>query len=100
MRSRDGTFRRLGLLVVAAGAAHGLGAGLAENLLGAGHLTYDGGKGFDSMRRQDLGVFAGRPGVAADIGFIGYFADGRICDLSGRVQGREFARLSTTDRMP
>jgi hypothetical protein len=47
---------------------------------------------------QHLDVLQGKLGVAADIGFFGYFSKANICDLSGLVNGREFARLTPRQR--
>jgi hypothetical protein len=53
---------------------------------------------FDTLRRQPLDRLAGQPGVAADVGFIGYFSQGDICDLAGLVNGRTAAALSNSAR--
>ena len=53
---------------------------------------------YSDMREQNLGRLSGLPGVAFDIGFVGYFTRGAICDLSGLVNGREAARLSVNER--
>ena len=50
------------------------------------------------MRSQHLQVFAGRSGVAADIGFISYFSGASICDMKGLVNGRQFAAASADER--
>jgi len=60
-------------------------------------LTHRG----DTMRefqQQHLEVLRDRQGVSADIGYIGYFSEARICDLSGLVNGRAAARLTNAER--
>ncbi len=60
-------------------------------------LTHRG----DTMRefqQQHLEVLRDRQGVSADIGYIGYFSQARICDLSGLVNGRAAARLTNAER--
>ena len=37
-------------------------------------------------------------GVAADVGYIGYFSQAPICDTGGLVDGREFAKMTTAQR--
>ncbi len=53
---------------------------------------------FEMMRNAGLDRYRNDTIVASDVGFIGYFSRGNICDLSGLVGGRELARLSTTQR--
>ncbi|MGI8771701.1 MAG: hypothetical protein ACR2JE_09710 [Acidobacteriaceae bacterium] len=52
-----------------------------------------------AMRRQPLSLLAGQTGIAADVGFIGYFSQANICDLSGLVNGRTAARMSPEMRV-
>jgi hypothetical protein len=47
---------------------------------------------------RHLDVLQGKLGVAADVGVIGYFTKANICDLSGLIDGREFARLTSQQR--
>lgn len=48
---------------------------------------------------QDLAsVLRGQLGVAADVGYISYFSQGTICDLSGLVNGPAAAALSSRQR--
>jgi hypothetical protein len=51
------------------------------------------------MRSQDLSFLKGRRGLAFDIGFISYFSQGNICDVSGLVNGRAFAQATFPERM-
>ena len=37
--------------------------------------------------------------MASNIGFVGYFTAARICDLSGLVNGRDFARRPPAERL-
>ncbi|HOW51079.1 MAG TPA: hypothetical protein PLV42_03420 [bacterium] len=37
--------------------------------------------------------FNGRPAIASDIGYFGYFSKAKVCDLAGLVNGYEMARL-------
>lgn len=48
---------------------------------------------------RHLDVLQGKLGVAADVGVIGYFSKANICDVSGLVDGRQFARLTSHERM-
>jgi hypothetical protein len=48
---------------------------------------------------RHLDVLQGKLGVAADVGVIGYFSKANICDLSGLVDGRPFARLTSQERL-
>ena len=67
-----------------------------------GHLVKrivdDRSGAYADMRSQKLDRLADLPGVAFDIGFVGYFTDGAICDLNGLVNGPEAARLSEDER--
>jgi hypothetical protein len=48
---------------------------------------------------QDLAsALHGQLGVAADVGYISYFSQGMICDLSGLVNGPAAAALSSRQR--
>ena len=42
--------------------------------------------------------FEGKPGIAVDVGLIGYFSRADICDLAGLVNGRERARQTNAER--
>jgi hypothetical protein len=53
-------------------------------------------KAFEADR---LEVLAGKSGIASDVGYIGYFSRGEICDLSGLVNGRAAARLTYEQRL-
>jgi hypothetical protein len=48
---------------------------------------------------RHLDVLQGKLGVAADVGIIGYFSKANICDVSGLVNGRDFARLNSRERL-
>ena len=54
---------------------------------------------FLTLRRGHLEQLRGRILVAKDIGFVAYFSDANVCDLSGLVNGREVAKLSPDQRM-
>jgi hypothetical protein len=43
--------------------------------------------------------FHGKPGIAVDVGLIGYFSRADICDLAGLVNGREKARETPAQRI-
>jgi hypothetical protein len=51
---------------------------------------------FESQR---LNVLRARRGVAADIGYIGYFTRADLCDLSGLVNGRAAGSRSSQERV-
>lgn len=46
-----------------------------------------------------LDRFAGKPGIAVDVGLIGYFSRADICDLAGLVNGREKAGETPAERV-
>jgi hypothetical protein len=52
-----------------------------------------------SVPHRHLDVLQGKRGIAADVGIIGYFSKANICDISGLVDGRDFARLNSQERM-
>lgn len=52
-----------------------------------------------AMRQSHLERLAGIGGIAWDIGFIGYFSRGTVCDPNGLVHGREVARLDAEARL-
>lgn len=54
---------------------------------------------FERFRELDLSDLRGRPGIAWDVGMIGYFSDGLILDGNGLVNGRRIARASVHDRL-
>jgi hypothetical protein len=43
--------------------------------------------------------FEGKPGIAVEVGLIGYFSRADICDLAGLVNGREKARETADERI-
>lgn len=53
---------------------------------------------YTAMRGQPLAMLAGQTGIAADVGFIGYFSRANICDLNGLVNGRTAALLDSGTR--
>ena len=46
----------------------------------------------DTFRHQDLEGLRGRLGIAEDVGFVGYFTEGDLCDPYGLVNGRAAAK--------
>jgi hypothetical protein len=52
-----------------------------------------------SVPHRHLDVLQGKLGIAADVGVIGFFSKANICDISGLVDGRQFARLTSQQRM-
>jgi hypothetical protein len=52
-----------------------------------------------TVPHRHLDVLQGKLGIAADVGVIGYFSRANICDISGLVDGRDFARLTAQQRM-
>ena len=61
-------------------------------------IVSDRAQAYTDMRTQGLDRLSGLPGVAFDIGFVSYFTEGAICDLSGLVNGPEMASLSEDGR--
>src|SRR5689334_846381 len=53
---------------------------------------------FLQMRSAHLERLAATEGMAADVGFVGWFTQARICDMAGLVNGRPFAALSRETR--
>ncbi|MHB1021998.1 MAG: hypothetical protein ACYC46_05295 [Acidobacteriaceae bacterium] len=53
---------------------------------------------YQLMQSSHLDVLRGEPGVAQDIGFIGYFSQADICDLAGLVNGRVVAKMDPERR--
>ncbi|MBS1799177.1 MAG: hypothetical protein JSS95_05060 [Acidobacteria bacterium] len=53
---------------------------------------------FLKMRQEDLSRFSNSTIIAGDVGFIGYFTQGTICDTEGLVNGRNVAELSILQR--
>jgi hypothetical protein len=54
---------------------------------------------YQTFTHSNLAALQGRPGVAWDIGFIGYFSGGTIWDVHGLVNGRELAKLTDKQRL-
>ena len=52
---------------------------------------------FIRMRDSDFHQLQGKVVIAGDVGFIGYFTGGQVCDLDGLVNGRSAAQ-STPDQ--
>jgi len=61
-------------------------------------LSVDRAKAYHDMRAQRLERLEGQPGVAYDIGFISYFSRCDLCDMTGLVGGRDFAKKSWSQR--
>jgi hypothetical protein len=53
---------------------------------------------FLKMRATDFHQFQGKVVLAGDIGFIGYFTAGQVCDLDGLVNGRTAAQATPDQR--
>ena len=53
---------------------------------------------FLKMQDEDLREFQGKVVIAGDIGFIGYFTGGQVCDLNGLVNGRAAAEATRDQR--
>jgi hypothetical protein len=62
------------------------------------HITAERSRAFVAMRAQNLERLASGIGIAADIGMVGWFTHAEICDLSGLVEGSEWAHLSPDER--
>lgn len=54
---------------------------------------------FVEMRDDQLQQYAGQDIVAGDVGFIGYFTRGTICDIDGLVNGRAAAERGRAKRI-
>jgi hypothetical protein len=54
---------------------------------------------FTQMRDTDLSRFEGKTIIAGDVGFIGYFSQGVVCDINGLVNGRTAARQTLAQRV-
>ncbi len=54
---------------------------------------------FEAMRAANLTDFAGQTVIAGDVGFIGYFSRGDVCDIDGLVNGREAAKAAPEARL-
>ena len=52
----------------------------------------------NAFRAQNLTGLRGKLGIAEDVGFIGYFTQGDLCDPYGLVNGRAVARLTYQPR--
>ncbi len=61
-------------------------------------ILHDRAKLMEKIPHRHLDVLEGKLGVASDVGVIGYFSKANICDLSGLVDGRQFARLAQDQR--
>ena len=56
-------------------------------------------KALYTMNDSNLTFLKNDIGLAADIGYIGYFSEASICDMLGLIGGREFAILNTEQRI-
>lgn len=54
---------------------------------------------FEAMRSAHLASFEGQTVIAGDVGFIGYFSRGDVCDIDGLVNGREAAKAAPEARL-
>ncbi len=62
-------------------------------------LFADRGAALNQFREQaQLGSLHGQLGIAEDVGFVGYFTQGNICDPYGLVNGRAAAKLKYAQR--
>jgi len=61
-------------------------------------ILHDRAKLIAMLPGRHLDVLQGKLGVASDVGVIGYFSKANICDLSGLIDGRKFARLTSSQR--
>ncbi len=68
---------------------------------GTFHRLFAGrGQALDRFRGEpSLARLHGVPGIAEDVGFVGYFTQGDICDPYGLVNGRAAARLNYQQRL-
>jgi hypothetical protein len=57
------------------------------------------GSALNAFRAQRLAGLQDRLGIAEDVGFVGYFTQGQICDPYGLVNGRAAARLNYDQRL-
>ncbi len=64
----------------------------------AQRVMYQRAQLFLKMRDSDFHRFQDKVVVAADIGFIGYFTGGQVCDLHGLVNGRAAAKATPDQR--
>ncbi len=63
------------------------------------HRLFQGrGSALNAFRAEPLRGLQGQLGIAEDVGFIGYFTGGNICDPYGLVNGRAAARLKYQQR--
>jgi hypothetical protein len=54
---------------------------------------------FERFLNGNLSQLRGKRGLAWDVGMIGYFSEATILDADGLVNGREMAKLSSTERL-
>lgn len=59
------------------------------------HAMMGRARTFLQMRESGLASLRGETIIAGDVGFIGYFSQGNICDIDGLVNGRAVAALSS-----
>lgn len=62
-------------------------------------MTDGRGASFEKFRDTDLRDLAGTPGIAWDVGFIGFFSGAIILDGHGLVNGPDVARLGEPERL-
>jgi hypothetical protein len=81
------------LAVAVAGAWLAFDGYIVSNISGGRSQTYQ------TFAHSNLAALRGQPGVAWDIGFIGYFSNGTIWDVHGLVNGRGIAKLTDKQRL-
>ena len=54
---------------------------------------------YETFKRLNLSDLSEKPGLAWDVGMIGYFSGGRILDANGLVNGRESAKQPYAKRL-
>jgi hypothetical protein len=87
-------FRRPWLLALAPLAAwFAADAFLARRVVASYESVYE------EFTHANLSPLAGRTGIGGDIGFAGYFTQGRILDMAGLVNGRAVAAMTLAERL-
>jgi hypothetical protein len=76
-----------------------LGVWMAADIYMVYRISAGRSQTYRTFASSNLAALNGRPGIAWDIGFVGYFTEGTIWDVNGLVNGRENAMLSPKDRL-